>query len=193
MSAEEQFFFDHVAIYIGFQFILKVHKRLPGSIASLNTNTNIKSQKVTMSRQSKSLNEAVQLLQVAELISKTAQIIVSEWSKETEKFKGPTNKAQPEAPPQVLPSQELYQAQRTIFAALGKLTELVAEPSIRILEVATQFQESRSLYIAAERRIPDFLATNNEGNGSSISEISEETKIESRNLCKFLNSSLQMI
>lgn len=139
-----------------------------------------------MSPQSRSISEAVQLLQTAELISQSARTIFSEWAKDAEALQDQpqTNGHSTNIPsPPTLPSHELYEAQRTILAATGKLTELISDPSVRILEVATQFQESRALYIAAERRIPDFLGSQNK----HIKEISEHAKIESRKLCESLN------
>jgi hypothetical protein len=138
-----------------------------------------------MPSQPKTISDAVQLLQTAELITKAAHTIVSEWSKdaETQQNLPLTNGRSANNPPLALPSHELYEAQRIVLAATGKLTELVSDPSVRILEVATQFQESRSLYIAAERRIPDFLAADGSNQGKHISEISKDAKIESRKLC----------
>ena len=135
-----------------------------------------------MSRQAKSLTDVAQLLQTTELLSRAVQAIVTEWSKEVEPLGEQAGGHVRER--SILPSHELYDAQRTILAATGKLTELVSEPSVRILEVATQFQESRALYIAAERRIPDILEAKAKTGGTPIAEISEKAKIESRKLCK---------
>ncbi|KAJ5546948.1 hypothetical protein N7494_004533 [Penicillium frequentans] len=132
-----------------------------------------------MERKLKSLTDAVQLIQTADIISKTTQIVVSEWAKEAEASGGSTASG-------TLPSHELFNAQRTIAAALGKVAELVSEPSVRILEVATQFQESRALYITAERRIPDILAPHDQQGGLSVTEISENAKIEHRKLSRIL-------
>lgn len=139
-----------------------------------------------MSRQAKSLTDAAQLLQTVDLLSKAVNVIVSEWAKESELLEGAAAAGPPTSSAQILPSHELYDAQRTILAATGKLTELVQEPSVRILEVATQFQESRALYIAAERRIPDLLIAKDKTGGTLLSEISDKAKIESRKLCKSL-------
>lgn len=139
-----------------------------------------------MSRQAKSLTDATQLLQTVDLLSKAVNVIVSEWAKESELLEGAAAAAPPTSATQSLPSHELYEAQRTILAATGKLTELVQEPSVRILEVATQFQESRALYIAAERRVPDLLVAKDKAGGTPLSEISNKAKIESRKLCESL-------
>jgi hypothetical protein len=138
-----------------------------------------------MSRQAKSLNDAAQLLQTSDLLSKAVQVIISEWAKESEQLASSGSADPPNSAVHILPSHELYDAQRTILAATGKLTELVQEPSVRILEVATQFQESRALYIAAERRVPDILVAKDKTGGTPVSEISKKAKIESRKLCKF--------
>lgn len=79
--------------------------------------------------------------------------MVQEWAEEQKP--GTSNDG---APPDILPSRRLYEAQRTLIALTGTLTELVAEPSLRILEVGCQYWESRALFIACERRIPDLLA-----------------------------------
>lgn len=139
-----------------------------------------------MSRQAKSLTDAAQLLQTVDLLSKAVNVIVLEWAKESELLEGAAAAGPPTSAAQILPSHELYDAQRTILAATGKLTELVQEPSVRILEVATQFQESRALYIAAERRVPDLLVAKDKAGGTPLSEISNEAKIESRKLCESL-------
>ncbi|KAF4213605.1 hypothetical protein CNMCM5878_010291 [Aspergillus fumigatiaffinis] len=133
-----------------------------------------------MERQPKSLCDAAQLLQTADIISNTVQTIIAEWSAEVKASKGSRKQNAP-----TLPSRELFDAQRIILAAVGKLTELVSDPSARILEVATQFQESRSLYIAAERRIPDLLAAGDEG-GVHVDQISQKARIEPRKLSRIL-------
>ncbi|KAJ5769698.1 hypothetical protein N7520_004257 [Penicillium odoratum] len=138
-----------------------------------------------MERKLKFLTDAVQLIQTADIISKTVQTVVSEWAKEAEASNSLSESSDSSTVTQALPSYELFNAQRTIAAALGKLAELVPEPSVRILEVATQFQESRALYIAAERRIPDILAPHDQ-QGLSVTEISEKVKIEHRKLSRIL-------
>ncbi|KAF2205777.1 S-adenosyl-L-methionine-dependent methyltransferase [Delitschia confertaspora ATCC 74209] len=124
-----------------------------------------------MERQPKSLPDAVQLLQTLDLISTSVKAVIAECEQK--------------ASARILPSQELFDAQRIVIAATGKLTELVSEPSARILEVATQFQESRAIYIAAERRIPDVLSKAGDG-AMSVYDISKEVKIESRKLSRIL-------
>ncbi|GAQ08549.1 beta-lactamase-like protein 2 [Aspergillus lentulus] len=133
-----------------------------------------------MERQPKSLCDAAQLLQTADIISDTVQTIIAEWSAEVKASNGSRKQNAP-----TLPSRKLFDAQKTILAAVGKLTELVSDPSARILEVATQFQESRSLYIAAERRIPDLLAAGDEG-GVHVDQISQKARIEPRKLSRIL-------
>lgn len=76
---------------------------------------------------------------------------------------------------------KLWEAQRTIEAASGALVELTAEPYQRIQQVLTVFWESRALFIAAERRIPDLLA-NAEDEGMHIEVLAKKTTIEARKL-----------
>lgn len=129
-----------------------------------------------MPRQTKSISDAVQLIQTADLITKAAQTVISEWSKEAEALHSQdlANGTSGNGHNSSLQSHALYDAQRIILAATGKLTELVSDPSIRIL------------YIAAERRVADILAAAGDEKGKHVSEISKEAKIESRKLCTSL-------
>ena len=133
-----------------------------------------------MERFPKSLPDAVRLFQLADLLRDSAQTIVDEWARETEII-ARTRKATDDHP-QILPSHKLHDAQRTVLAITGSLTELVAEPHSRILEVGCQFWESRALYIAAERRIPDLLDEAGE-EGMDIQELGKRTGIEHLKLC----------
>ena len=131
-----------------------------------------------MERPQKTLTNAAQLLQLSELLSTNIRIIIDEWAKEQ----------QPQAindsvSSVSLPSRKLYEAQRTLLAITGSLTELVAEPSLRILEVGCQYWESRALYIAAERRIPDLLAETGK-DGASAKQLASRTGIEYLKLCR---------
>lgn len=83
-----------------------------------------------------------------------------------------------------LPSQQLYEAQRTILAATGTLTELASEPQSRVVEVAGQYWESRALVVAVERRIPELLVKAGTA-GASAEELGSMTGIEKRKLCMF--------
>lgn len=127
-----------------------------------------------MQRQPKIIQDAVQLLQVAELVSTTARTIIEEWSKESagiEELAG------------VLPSHKLYEAQRILLAATGKITELVVEPSSRLIEVSSQYFEARALHIAAEKRVADFLA--DAGNtGRTVKDLGHATGLELLKICK---------
>lgn len=80
-----------------------------------------------------------------------------------------------------LPSHDIHQSKKLVLAAVGKLTELVHDPSSRLLEVSSQYWESRCLFIAAERRIPDLLSASG-ANGVSSKDISIATGIEERKL-----------
>ena len=131
-----------------------------------------------MERPKKTLTDAAQLLQLSELLSTNVRIVINEWAKEQR-----PQASNDGASPASLPSRKLHEAQRTILAITGSLTELVAEPSLRILEVGFQYWESRALYIAAERRIPDLLAEAG-GDGVSAKQLGSTTGIEHLKLCR---------
>lgn len=138
-----------------------------------------------MSRVIKTLTDAAQLLQLSDLLSTNIQTVIQEWAKE-QKI-GVSNDG---APPDMLPSRRLYEAQRTLLALTGTLTELIAEPSLRIIEVGCQYWESRALFIAAERRIPDMLqsADVDSSVGVSAKWLSEKTGIEHLKLSRILRA-----
>jgi hypothetical protein len=131
-----------------------------------------------MVRPSKAVADAVHLLQLSELISINIRSVIDAWAKESKAEEG----GSPDGSPHILPSHQLHQAQRTILASVGALTELVSEPSIRVIEVACQYWESRALAIAAERRIPDLLAQAG-AKGLAVDELGEATGIEHLKLC----------
>ena len=111
----------------------------------------------------------------------TCKKVISEWAKEYQ-----LDASNDGASPASLPSRKLYEAQRTLLALTGTLTEPIAEPSLRILEVGCQYCESRALYIAAERRISDLLSA--EGATPDVirvNKIGTETEIEPMKLCKW--------
>lgn len=133
-----------------------------------------------MPRETKTIQDAAQLLQLTQLISATALDIINEWSGEgTEKSLANGSGGSSD----LLPSQSLYDAQQKMLAAAGKLTELVAEPSSRIIELGCQYWESRALLVAADKRIPDLLARAGD-RGMTAEEIGKATGIEHLKLCK---------
>lgn len=134
-----------------------------------------------MDRSTKTLSDAVHLLQLSELLTSSVRTIVEEWAKESH-GDGETTSLPSDAPPHILPSRKLHQAQRRVLAIAGSLTELVSEPPSRIIEVACQYWESRALYLAAERRIPDLLAAAGD-RGLSAVELGEKTGVEPKKLC----------
>lgn len=72
----------------------------------------------------------------------------------------------------------------------GALTELITQPTLRILEVGCQYWESRALFIAAERRIPNTLAAPDVDSsiGMSAQWLGEKTGIEHLKLCRILRT-----
>lgn len=80
-----------------------------------------------------------------------------------------------------LPSRPLFEAQRTLLAAAGLLTELVSSPSSRLLEVSSQYFESRALHVAANQRIADKLAAAGDA-GLDLATLAAQVGIEPRKL-----------
>lgn len=118
-----------------------------------------------------SLDDASQqLLQLSDLIQKSVANYVSLKNSAVESNEG------------TLPSKPLFDAQRTLLAAAGLLTELVSEPSNRLLEVSSQYFEARCLHIVADKRVPDILAANKAG--VDIQTLASAVNIEPRKLCR---------
>ncbi|EOD45656.1 putative o- protein [Neofusicoccum parvum UCRNP2] len=84
-----------------------------------------------------------------------------------------------------LPAKPLFDAQRALLSAAGKLTELVSQPSIRILEVSSQYFESRCLHIVADKRVPDILADAGDA-GVHVDRISKTVGVEPRKMSRIM-------
>ena len=150
-----------------------------------------------MERFPRTISDVSQLVQLGELLTKAIRTVTEEWSQEKfTKQDGSTtsppvakNKhcrqsdSRPSDKPEILPSWRLHEAQRTILAISGTLTELVAEPYHRLQEFSAQYWEARALAIATERRIPDLLHEAGD-NGMCVKVIAERTGIESKKLSK---------
>lgn len=132
----------------------------------------------------RTIQEAHQLLQLLELTQKSIHQIIGEWAKEssTEPLEKASNKLgtteKRKDSSSSLPSRELYEARRTLLAVTGKLVELVADPSERLLEVSSSYNEARCLHIAASLRIADIIHTAGGEAGASIELLSKQTGVE---------------
>ncbi|KAI1779176.1 hypothetical protein F4818DRAFT_403558 [Hypoxylon cercidicola] len=137
-----------------------------------------------MERFPRSPEEASKLLKLSDQLREAALTVQGEWAKED--FSGPvTGEGQDTA--RILPSHKLWEAEKTIEAISGSLVELVSEPYQRVQQILTQFMESRALFIAAERNIPDLLAEAGD-DGLEIKVLAEKTSIESKKLGKITAS-----
>lgn len=110
------------------------------------------------------------LLKLGELIQNTIALYVEK-------------KKSPDAQNVLVPPKDLFDAQRSLLAAAGALTELISDPRARLLEVGLQYFEARALHIITDKRIADILAKNGDG-GIEIKALSVATGIESAKLCK---------
>lgn len=129
-----------------------------------------------------SLSDAHQLLQLADVTRDSIQRIIAEWAKLPES--SANSQMSVDESEASLPSRELFEAQRTLIGATGKLVELVSSPASRLLEVSSQYNEARCLHIAAVLRIPDILAESGD-KGVSMKHIAEKVGIETRKLGMF--------
>lgn len=116
-------------------------------------------------------NTDLQLLQLSGLIQTTVANYLAAKNKPNDKPEGS------------LPPKPLFDAQRTLLAAAGMLTELVSDPSSRVIEVALQQFEARALHLVAATRVPEILAEKGE-NGCGIEEISKRIGVERKKLCE---------
>ena len=134
-----------------------------------------------MERTTKTTLDVANLLKTSELLTKCVRTVIEEWSLDY------SDSSSSNHAPTTLPSHTLHEAQRTILAICGTLTELVSEPPSRVIEIACQYWESRALYVAAERRIPDLLSTTEaRENGISALELGKATGIEQQKLSRLL-------
>jgi hypothetical protein len=119
----------------------------------------------------KHADRATNLRKLVKLLDDASNTIIDEWEKDSD--------AEPAAADGgiTLPSSTLYSAQRVVQAVTGAVIEMVAEPQSRLLEVSSQYFESRALHIAAEHRIADFLHGSGE-QGVHVDEISKVVGIE---------------
>lgn len=121
---------------------------------------------------------ADKLLLLADLLRNAALTVKDEWAEED--FSAPA--VQDTA--RILPSPRLWEATRTIESISGALVELVCETDQRVQQVLLQFFESRALFIAAERQIPDLLAqAAGPAPGVDIDAIAAKTGIHAGKLC----------
>ncbi|KAL9599305.1 MAG: hypothetical protein Q9219_003932 [cf. Caloplaca sp. 3 TL-2023] len=129
----------------------------------------------------RSLADAYKLLQLLDLVTVSIRSVIRAWA-------APAPRTIGIAGDENLASWELFQAQRTLLSATGVLTELIANPSSRLLEVSSQYNESRALHIVAGLRVPDLLAEGSDsvGRGLHVEEISKRVGIESRKLSRLL-------
>ncbi|KAI0003445.1 S-adenosyl-L-methionine-dependent methyltransferase [Xylariaceae sp. FL0662B] len=117
------------------------------------------------------------LRQVGQLVNSAIETIITEWSN------NPTPHESIDG--LQVPAWEFYNAQRILIAAAGTIEELVCDPSLRLLGFSTQYFESRALYIAADHRIPDLLASSGE-KGLHVAAIAKHVGIQEEKLSRIL-------
>lgn len=137
---------------------------------------------------SPTVRDVHQLLQLLEVTTQAVRTVINEWSKIPSAGDKVDDQDKTKAETQIL-TRELFEAKRTLISATGKFVELVATPSERVLEVSSQYNESRCLHIAVGLRVADILAKAGDI-GVPVDQLSDAVGIEAQKLCQL---SLQMV
>ncbi|KAK7745653.1 hypothetical protein SLS62_009694 [Diatrype stigma] len=127
-------------------------------------------------------DESRRLLQLGSLIQSAIQDFVACKRQEVVSKTDPGRRGGEEG---TLPSKALLDAQRTLLAAAGTLTELVSEPQSRLVEVGAQYWESRALHIVVDKRVPDLLSQGENGS-MHIKALGDKIGIEHRKLSRLM-------
>ncbi|EPS43342.1 hypothetical protein H072_2599 [Dactylellina haptotyla CBS 200.50] len=114
-----------------------------------------------------------QLLDLSELIQTAVADYAAAKSSKPENVEGS------------LPSHALFEAQKILLSAAGMITALVSNPSLRVMEVALQHFESRSLHLAASLRIPEILEERGDA-GCDIKDLAARVGVESKKLSRVM-------
>ena len=134
-----------------------------------------------MERYPRTPEEAEKLMKLCDLLRDAALTVKEEWAQED--FSRSSTTVEGADTARLLPSRKLWEAEKTIEAISGSLVELISEPYQHIQQLLTSYMESRALFIAAERNIPDLLAEAGH-DGLHVEALAEKTNIESKKLGK---------
>lgn len=124
-----------------------------------------------------SLAERIETLHsLVRLIVEASGVVVQEWQAAAMDSPG-TDPAT-----SLLPSLALYDARRTVLGACGMLSDTVAEPQQRLMEIALGYYVPRALHVAAEGHIADILAVADPAEGMHIQTIAHKASVEQQKL-----------
>ncbi|CAG8892503.1 unnamed protein product [Penicillium egyptiacum] len=133
---------------------------------------------------SPTVRDVHQLLQLLEVTTQAVRTVINEWSKIPSAGDKVDDQDKRKAETQIL-TRELFEAKRTLISATGKFVELVATPSERVLEVSSQYNESRCLHIAVGLRVADILAKAGDI-GVPVDQLSDAVGIEAQKLSRVM-------
>ncbi|KZT63929.1 S-adenosyl-L-methionine-dependent methyltransferase [Daedalea quercina L-15889] len=129
-----------------------------------------------------SLAERVaKLRDLVRLINDASEVVIQEWQAELK-----DSSVDPST--SLLPSAELFDARRSLLGACGMVSDIVAEPQHRLMEIASEYYISRALHVAAEGRIADILVDADPEEGLHVKEIALKTGVEQWKLARVLRS-----
>ena len=120
--------------------------------------------------------KARRLRAAIKLLNDASEVAIQEWEKEER------NPPARQVDGSYVPSQEMYDARRTVLGALGVCEELVQDPRVRLMETSLQQFEARSLHITTEVRMPDILDQGDHEKGVSVESLSQKTGIKAHKL-----------
>lgn len=124
---------------------------------------------------SQSLQQKAETLRsLVRLISTASEDVISSWETDA-----------PADSPNSVPSPGLYEARRILLGAAGMLVDTVQDPQARLMEIGTQFYESRALHVAVDANIPDLLAKADPQQGVPLADLAQITGINPRKLGVF--------
>ncbi|KAH9925246.1 S-adenosyl-L-methionine-dependent methyltransferase [Fomitopsis serialis] len=118
---------------------------------------------------------------LVQLLVDTSELVIKEWEMEEQHI------SYSDLPTSRLPSHELYEARRIIRGACGMCVDLIEDPHVRILEVATTFAMAQALDTTVRAGVPDILAEAELPNGVSAEELSRRTGIDERKLVRVMH------
>ncbi|KIK53524.1 hypothetical protein GYMLUDRAFT_49298 [Collybiopsis luxurians FD-317 M1] len=91
-----------------------------------------------------------------------------------------------QGPVDATPSAEIFKARRTILAAMGVITDLVQSAPERLMEICSQFYESRALHVAVQNNVPELLSTASPRDGVSLNQLCATTGMNKQKLARIL-------
>ncbi|KZT63930.1 S-adenosyl-L-methionine-dependent methyltransferase [Daedalea quercina L-15889] len=129
-----------------------------------------------------SLAEKIETLRsLVRLINDASEVVFQEWQAE---LKSPS----PDPLSSLLPSPELFEGRRSLLGACGMVSDIIAEPQQRLMEMSVGYFTSRALHIAADAHVAEILAGADPAEGMHVKEIAHKAGTEQWKLARVLRT-----